>query len=158
MTPQLFSARLPTFDSTHELVQRISLYTHREVRSLAIVFELDNEDRDPDVLAFTTHGAPVDSGFRHALEMERAFCQSVLDFADKEPPFYGAPVHLDMDYLADDFGVYLIFVLVVLVADGQVLGARDYDYADITEVEAADAQLAALLEQVGASSGSRRLQ
>ena len=79
------------------------------------------------------------------MEMEQHFCLSVMDFADTEPPFYGVPQQIDMDALAADAGVDRIFVLVMMTTDGKVFGSRDYDYADMTEVEAANEQLLALI-------------
>lgn len=145
MTPQATLSAKPTFDCAQTLLQRVGQFTRCEVRSLAMVFALDSDVSEPAVLAFSAHGEAISPRFRHAMEMEQSFCLSVMDFADTEPPFYGVPQQIDMDSLAADAGVDRIFVLVMMTSDGKVIGARDYDFADMTEVEAANEQLVALI-------------
>lgn len=122
------------------ITQRISGLSGQAVKSVALVCCEALDDDFHSVSAFLSHTkkSPL---FRHAIEMEQAYCDALLRFDEIEPPDYGVPVEIDLDRLAIELDVEQVFCVVTVSVDGTVNGWRNYDEVEVTVLEAIAQQL-----------------
>lgn len=114
--------------------------TGAEIRALAMVCVV-GEGNTASVAAYITPNAAVSALFRHAVEMEEAYSDSLTSFDDDEPPFYGQNEQpLDLVEAAQRLGVDRLMCVITLDAHGRIAVARDYDGIEMTLIEVATIQ------------------
>lgn len=139
----------------------ISQVIGNPVAALALVCEI-GEGADASVTAFITpSGAAMSERFRHAIEMEGAYSDTLLSFDNTAPPYYGAGARqIDLPTAARTLGVERVLCLVTLDESGSVLVTRDYAGLEVTLLEAANTHLGRFREILDgvAIATSQRLQ
>ena len=122
------------------ITQRISGLSGQAVKSVALVSceALDDDFHSVSAFLSRTEKSPL---FRHAIEMEQAYCDALLRFDEIEPPDYGRSVEIDLDRLAIELDVAQVFCVVTVSVDGTVNGWRNYDEVEVTVLEAIAQQL-----------------
>ncbi|MHB1098280.1 MAG: hypothetical protein ACYCZR_01880 [Burkholderiales bacterium] len=111
------------------------------LEAMALVCSV-NEDSDASVAAFITpKGAKDSPRFRHAVEMEEVYSDTLLSFDVVDPPYYGVWPTLNLHQAAVGLGVDRILCLVTLDEHGDVNAARNYAGVEVTMIEAAQEQL-----------------
>lgn len=133
-----------------EIPFTVSQLVGTEVAAIALVCAVGH-GAHASVAAYITPAAGVSTRFRHAVEMEGTYSDTLLSFDDNEPPFYGGLASpLDLHRAADELGVDRVLCLVTLDAHGDINVSRDYDGLEVTLLEAANLQFsrfAEILEQ-----------
>ena len=130
----------PAAHEQHDIPNTLSQLTGAEVKALAIVCTVGDGEHET-VTAYITPNAAVSPGFRHAIEMEGAYSDTLLSFDDSQPPYYGSiarPVNLEL--AAYRLGVDRVLCLVTVDAAGNIAATRDYDGLEVTLLEAAKLQ------------------
>lgn len=139
----------------------ISQVIGNPVSALALVCEV-GEGAEASVTAFITpSGAALSERFRHAIEMEGAYSDTLLSFDDTKPPYYGAGAReVDLPSAARTLGVERVLCLVTLDESGSVYVTRNYDGLEVTLLEAANTHLGRFREILDgvAIVATRRLQ
>ena len=127
-----------------------------EVSALALVCAV-GEGAHASVAAFITPGANCSASFRHAIEMEGDYSDTLLSFDEDPPPYYGdSDLDIDLATAAGVIGVERVICLVTQVGD-QVSVVRDYDGLEVTLLEATKIQFGRFVEVLdGASVGGHR--
>jgi hypothetical protein len=130
------------------------------VSALALVCAV-GDGSHASVAAFITPGAAGSAPFRHAIEMEGAYSNTLLSFDENQPPYYGGnttPVNLNQ--AANELGVDRVLCLVTLNNAGSVAVVRNYDGLEVTLLEAANLQFSRFQEILDGtvSLGHRRMQ
>ena len=110
-----------------KLTQHIGRLTGRTVTAIAMVC---GEWQDEGALTFS-----------HAIEMERAYGDSVLSFNDIAPPDYRGSTAIDLIRLAAEIGVARVYCVIRMEMDGTVAGMRDYANVEVTVLQAIVARL-----------------
>lgn len=124
------------------LVHTVGILTGQTVQAVAIVASV-GENEHTSVTAYLS--AQVTSPrFRHAIDMERAYTESLIAFDDTTPPFYDNPVSVDLKRVAQEVGVDRVLCFVSMSTENSVSGKRDYDGTEVTCIETAMNQLGAL--------------
>lgn len=129
------------FDPNHQhITQRISAHTGQWVKSAALVCYEALDDDFHSVSAFFSRNekSPL---FRHAIEMEQAYCDALLRFDEIAHPDYGRPVEIYLNRLAIELDVAQVCCVVTVSVDGTVNGWRNYDRIEITVLEAIAQQI-----------------
>lgn len=125
------------------LAQRIGRLSVQALKAIAV---LCGESRDKDVITVTAYRShdEVSLKFRHAIEMERAFSDTVLNFDEIEPPCYRNSISIDLIQMAAELGVARVHCVVAMGIDEVVTGMRDYADVEMTVLEAVAEQLTRL--------------
>lgn len=124
----------------HDIPATLSHLVGTEVTALALVCTVGDGPM-ASVAAYITPGAAVSPLFRHAIEMEGSYSDTLLSFDDNDPPYYGSPdYHLDLEIAARELGVDRVLCLVTQNPQGKVQVSRDYDGLEVTLLEAANVQ------------------
>lgn len=136
----------------------VSHLADTEISFLALLCAV-GEGEHAAVTAFIT---PTDASpqFRHAIEMEEHYSNTLLSFDHNRPPYYGArPIAINLHRVAAELGVDRVLCLVTQNASGSVNAVRDYDGLEVTLLEAANLQFKRFLEILdGLLAAHRRLQ
>ena len=140
-------------------LQIICRLTGQDVRAAAVISCQVTAERT----AVTAFIVPKDASakFRHAIDMELAFTDTLLAFDEVAPPFYGTAETINLQQAACEIGVDRVLCIVTMTDKDQVFGIRDYDGVEVTVLEAATQQLTKFKELLGgmaANPVSRRLQ
>ena len=124
------------------LTQRIGRRTGQALKAVALLSGANRQG----VTTVTAYLSQEESSpkFRHALEMERAYCKTLLSFDDIAPPDYGNSIAIDLTGLAFELGVARMYCVVTLGIDDTVSGWRDYDGVEVTVLDAVTQQLTGL--------------
>ena len=126
--------------SGHDIPATLSNLVGTEVIALALVCTVGDGPM-ASVAAYITPGAAASALFRHAIEMEGSYSDTLLSFDDNDPPYYGSPdIHLDLSIAARELGVDRVLCLVTQDHQGKVQVSRDYDGLEVTLLEAANVQ------------------
>lgn len=124
----------------NDLPATLSNLAGTEVTALALVCTV-GDGQAASVAAYITPNAAVSPLFRHAIEMEGSYSDTLLSFDENTPPYYGgASLNLDLSNAAKEIGVDRVLCLVTLDVQGKVMVARDYDGLEVTLLEAANLQ------------------
>lgn len=151
--------QLKTGADHSKLVQVIGSLTGQSVQAVAIIASVGNNERT-SVTAYLS--AQVASPrFRHAIDMERAYTESLIAFDDMAPPFYDGSFSVDLKRVAQEVGVDRVLCFISMSTDDSVSGTRDYDGAEVTVIETAMKQLSALhthLDRLASPSSTGKMQ
>lgn len=82
--------------------------------------------------------------FKHALELEQSFVDTVIGFEDQSEPSHTTAA-LDMRTISERIGLRRVLCAVVVAEDGSVHAGRNYDEVEVTRLEAVREQLSGLL-------------
>lgn len=138
----------------------VSQLAGTEVSALALVCAV-GEGTHASVAAFITPGAICSASFRHAIEMEGDYSDTLLGFEDNQPPYYGASaLDIDLAAAAGVIGVDRVICLVTQIGADQVNVVRDYDGLEVTMLEATKTQFERFVEILDGAgiTGHRSLQ
>lgn len=126
--------------ASHDISAAITQLAGTEIQALALVCTV-GDGPDASVAAYITPDAASSTMFRHAIEMEGAYSDTLLSFDNNEPPYYGSEDRrIDLELAADRLGVDRVLCVVMLDASGKVAVTRDYDGLEVTVLEAANIQ------------------
>lgn len=124
----------------HDIPATLSHLVGTEVKALALVCTVGDGPM-ASVAAYITPGAAASPMFRHAIEMEGTYSDTLLAFDENDPPYYGSmDLQLDLGLAARELGVDRVLCLVTLDIQGKVNVSRDYDGLEVTLLEAANVQ------------------
>ena len=124
----------------HDIRATLSHLGGTEVTALALVGTVGDGPM-ASVAAYITPGAAASPLFRHAVEMEGTYSDTLLSFDNNEPPYYGSDDRrIDLGLAADRLGVDRVLCVVMLDTAGKVAVTRDYDGLEVTLLEAANIQ------------------
>lgn len=124
----------------HDIPATLSHLVGAEVTALALVGTV-GEGAMASVAAYITPGAAASPMFRHAVEMEGTYSDTLLSFDENDPPYYGnTDLQLDMGLAARELGFDRVLCVVALDSHGKVRVCRDYDGLEVTLLEAANVQ------------------
>lgn len=150
-----------TSTSPHDVVSIPFIVTQllgKEVAAIAIVCSVA-EGQETSVVAFITPGSAARSPqFKHAIEMEHSYSDTLLGFDAAEEPVYETSMSLNLRKAARSLGVDRLLCMVTLDAHGNVAAVRDYDGLEVTALEAASTQFdrfKEILETVATPRSSR---
>jgi hypothetical protein len=102
------------------------------------------------VAAYITPGAAASPLFRHAIEMEGTYSDTLLSFDENAPPYYGdTELQIDLGLAARELGFDRVLCLVTLDVKGKVCVCRDYDGLEVTLLEAANVQFGRFKDILG---------
>lgn len=126
--------------ASHDISAAITQLAGTEIQALALVCTV-GDGPAASVAAYITPDAASSTMFRHAIEMEGAYSDTLLSFDNNEPPYYGSEDRrIDLELAADRLGVDRVLCVVMLDASGKVAVTRDYDGLEVTVLEAANIQ------------------
>ena len=124
----------------HDIPATLSHLVGTEVKALALVCTVGDGPM-ASVAAYITPGAAGSPMFRHAIEMEGTYSDTLLSFDENDPPYYGSTdLQLDLGLAARELGVDRVLCLVTLDCQGKVNVCRDYAGLEVTLLEAANVQ------------------
>ena len=124
----------------HDIPATLSHLVGTEVTALALVGTVGDGPM-ASVAAYITPGAAASPLFRHAVEMEGTYSDTLLSFDENAPPYYGGTdLHVDLGLAARELGFDRVLCLVTLDSQGKVSVCRDYDGLEVTLLEAANVQ------------------
>ena len=133
-----------------------------EIAEIAVVGTVDpGAGAAPSVVACVAASKVSGPRFRHALEMEETYSDSLIGFVDDEPPYYGAAgPRVDLDAAAAALGIDRVLCLVAVGKGGELCVGRNYEGVDVTLIQAAKIQFERVRELLapGQPQGGRRLQ
>ena len=115
----------------------------QDLKAVALLCGEILDDDVTTVMAYLSHDE-YSPKFRHALEMERAYCHALLRFDDIAPPDYGNFNAIDLARMATELGVAQVYCVVILGIDDTANGYRDYEGVEMTILDAVTEQLARL--------------
>lgn len=126
--------------ASHDISAAITQLAGTEIQALALVCTV-GDGPAASVAAYITPDAASSTMFRHAIEMEGSYSDTLLSFDNNEPPYYGSEDRrIDLELAADRLGVDRVLCVVMLDASGKVAVTRDYDGLEVTVLEAANIQ------------------
>lgn len=135
----------------------ISQLVGAEVSAMALICTVGRKE-NASVAAFITPSGPALSmRFRHAIEMEGAYNDTLLNFDHTTPPFYGSPININMRKAARTLGVERVLCLVTVNLNGLVSAVRDYDGVEVTLLEAAQTQFERFKEILNGVSEAEKI-
>lgn len=123
----------------HDISAAMSHLVGRSVCALALVCTI-GEGARASVTAYITPRSAGSPLFRHAIEMEGAYYDTLLSFEDGPQPFYGSGKSMDLRKAALQLGVDRVLCAVTLDIDGEITAVRDYDGVEVTLLDAAKEQ------------------
>ena len=124
----------------HDIPATLSHLVGTEVTALALVCTV-GAGPNASVAAYITPAAAASPMFRHAIEMEGTYSDTLLSFDENDPPYYGsADQQMDLGRAARELGVDRVLCLVTLDCLGKVNGCRNYDGLEMNLLEAANVQ------------------
>ncbi len=126
--------------ASHDISATLGQLAGTELQALALVCTVGDGPAS-SVAAYITPEAASSAMFRHAIEMEGSYSDTLLSFDDNEPPYYGSDDRrIDLGLAADRLGVDRVLCVVMLDTAGKVAVTRDYDGLEVTLLEAANIQ------------------
>ncbi len=133
----------------HDLPATLSHLVGAEVTALALVGTVGDGPM-ASVAAYITPGAASSPLFRHAIEMEGTYSDTLLSFDENAPPYYGdTELQIDLGLAARELGFDRVLCLVTLDVKGKVCVCRDYDGLEVTLLEAANVQFGRFKDILG---------
>lgn len=133
----------------HDLPATLSHLVGAEVTALALVGTVGDGPM-ASVAAYITPGAAASPLFRHAIEMEGTYSDTLLSFDENSPPYYGdTELQIDLGLAARELGFDRVLCLVTLDVKGKVCVCRDYDGLEVTLLEAANVQFGRFKDILG---------
>lgn len=142
------------------ITEVISSMMGAEVASLAVVCSV-GDGESASVAAFIAGWTAHREVFRHAIEMEGSYSDTLLSFDSNPPPYYeSSAADIDLGLAASKLGVDRVLCLITLDGKGSVSALRDYDGLEVTLLEAAHMQLSRFMEFMDGENTvpARRLQ
>ena len=137
------STVIPDESSIAAIVSRLA---DLEITAFVVVYGI-GQSADASVAALISPEPSDSATFRHAIEREVDYSESLLDFDEDSPPYHGENgLGIDLEAATRLLGDDLMICLITQDRDAQVSVVRDYVDLEYTQLEATKIQLQRCIE------------